>query len=546
MAWMRYAVVIAVASAMIFVGQASADSLSDVKKAVRDALKNASVANADKVAAIKKFAQFSGGADAKTAVKELLAILDDKTLFTSKEMKKLEEELVKAEAEFRKIDSQVRVPNGFQFGGGKPSQQEYKDAQARLENARMRLNAGNDCKTAVTDTLAEMTSAEARAEILAGLKHKNPECAGACAGAIYRQKYTDAFDALAACYDANTDSGVRAIIILALKTFDAARAKPYLMKALNDENCWLGRAHAVAALREVRAKETVEALVDRIGKEGPGRLRWDICEALRDLTGKDFDDTATSWRSWWSGAAANFTVAPRGSGRASNGGPVKPESTGTSFYGLPVRGNPLFIIDRSGSMLESSKSKSNAQAGQPLPPGEESKWAVLQKELFKAIKGLPEKSHFGIVWFETEVDAYKSGAAITATAAEKAAAEAAITEMKANGLTNIYGAFERGFECLKPGGPGGSAVMTGPGGSLPFDEIFFMTDGSPTVGKAIDGVSPSNGGTPKAYIDKLVEKICEWNKPFNLVINCICVGEGDENFLRRLAERNRGKFTKAE
>ena len=542
------------ATILLVSSNANADErLRDLKKLVKDVLENASSSPAEKIEVIRRFGNV-GEREAKKAAEELLGMLTNKKIFSDAVTARLQAEYEAAAAKFAEMDAQVRDGNMLRFGGGNPSQEEYTAQQQKVAESRQRLNGGNKVRDAIIDVLGQMKDADAREEILDTVRNsKSPaEQVTACIEAMQRFRWPNVFEEMEKIYNSNSDPDVRGICIVSMRMMDADRAMPTLFKALNDDNCWIGRSHAISALRRVRSREAVDALVQRLGKEAPGRLKWDIIEALQDVSGKDFGEQDAAWRSWWSQNKEGFQSRPVGSPAPADarGAAV----TGTSFYGIPVRGNPMFIIDRSGSMLESSKARGQNQPGQapaPVPAGEKSKWQVLQEELFKAVKGLPPTAKFAIVWFDSEVAAHKNGKILTATDAEKSEAETTISAMSANGMTNIYGAFELGFSLLKPGlggAAGGGAVVTGERepARLGCDEIFFLTDGSPTIGEAINGISPTNGGNNREYSKLLLEKICEWNKPYNMVINTICVGMGDDSFLSQLASRNRGKFVKVD
>lgn len=511
----------------------------DAIKEMQAVLSKSSASNDQKARAIKALAEYDGE-DADKVIKALFDVLENKNLYNPRDLQQLEMDLDSAEEEYQALYTKCRQPNGSMlFHQGE--QEKLAELEAKVRDLRDKIRSNSVCKNAVIDTLAMMRSDAAHDEIIDGVGDRNEDIAGSCIEAIRRQLWSGGFDAVEACYSKTKSAGIRGLCVQCLRAISVERAKTVLLKAIVDDS-WFARQQAVAGLRILGDVDAVDALVQRLGNEPPGRLRWDIIEALQALTGKEFGEEAAPWRSWW---AANKGSYQRPANPSAVRGPERddgPNSTGIQFYGVPVRGNPLFIIDRSGSMIAAVD---DTTPGQPTPPpaGKDSKWERLQKELFQAVENLEEGTKFAIVFYDTDVYAYKDGAILTAGPRITADIKRDIGAMAANGLTNIYGAFQRGFDLVSgnqsnSGGP----VFTDGDGKLALDEIFFLTDGSPTVGESINGVAPTNPPNQE-YSPLLLEEICSWNKRYNLVINTICVGRAaDSGFMSALAERNRGTF----
>jgi HEAT repeat protein len=135
-----------------------------------------------------------------------------------------------------------------------------------------------------------------------------------------------------------------------------------VLRVLLGDPSWRVRRAAVEAALRVWHPRVVPALIDRLVSEN-GRLRDDVREALKTLTGLDQTDDVDLWRRWWSGKGEDLDLGPRPEpdrhGRirraptaAAPGAPPAAGETHTSqFFGLVVTSQrAVFVFDLSGSM----------------------------------------------------------------------------------------------------------------------------------------------------------------------------------------------------
>ena len=190
---------------------------------------------------------------------------------------------------------------------------------------------------------------------------------------------------------------------------------------------WRVRAAAIEACRRVRSREAIGWLVVQLARE-KGRLRWDVVQALADLTGRDLGLAADSWAAWWS--ANQDTFVPPAKGVAASSG------TQASFFSVPILSTRLVILlDLSGSMRE------------PSPAGG-TKLDEARRGTLETLKALTPDVRFGLCGLGCDADgAFTKVAEKTwgrrlqlfpAVPAAKADAERFLRGLEARGWTNLY------------------------------------------------------------------------------------------------------------
>jgi len=538
-----------------------ADDFSDLKKQIRDALNSTSMTSAEKANLIRQLAQYPSA----DSVKLCFRVIKD----PDRAAKKLERERDSVKAQLEKLrkdkekflESRKGADGKIRFTAADQQRyNEYLDKEKKLNQSiadyEDKIRAGTVAKNSAVYVLSQMTSQDARDEMLKGLQDSDWRIVYACVEAFMKQKWAGAFDAIAELYPVDgkphKNPQVRAKVIMALKQIAPDKGKKIFIKALEDNN-WIVRSKAVRALGEIADKDCVGPLIKALENED-GRLKWDIITVLKNITGKDFRDNVSNWRAWW--AANKNSFEPKVTG--ADAFKENPKNEGShetgAFYGIPITSNrPIFIIDQSGSMTSAAdtnlamkqaqdwmKQHPGAQGIPPIPPpaGHLSKWQVLQRELVKSIKALKEKkSSFNIVWYFTGVELYsKKMVKVTKSNVKRAEKEIMSRKPKEGEecLTNIHDGMKKAFEIATGVKKGSEAsVWTNDKGQLFADTFFFMTDGYPTAGPVQD-------------MDKIREKIREWNKTLGIKINCVGVGIDNRfksyNFLKQIAAENKGKF----
>jgi hypothetical protein len=328
------------------------------------------------------------------------------------------------------------------------------------------------------------------AELLARLK-------GEKADAIYLQALAEETDPLA----------VAELIRLKVKWGGPGGLE--ILAARIDDPAWPVRAAVVRELSRIARKEAIDLLVARLAKED-GRLKDDIAEALRALTGQNFVAEPEPWRIWWEKSRAGWAPPAE---RMKSDTPGEGQEAGVVyFYGIRTSSKRVvFCLDISGSMEWSLEGR-DAQGPPRLDKAKE--------ELIRAINGLPEDARFAIVVYSTAVQTWKK-ALEPASQKNKASARKFVEDLKPEGATNIFDALVTAMEIAAPPAKGRE-----PGA----DTILFMTDGQPTHGKVID---------PHQILDEVTRR----NRVLGVTLHTVGVSK-DQNaaFLLNLAKRNGGRY----
>ncbi len=309
----------------------------------------------------------------------------------------------------------------------------------------------------------------------------------------------------------------------------AALGDPELAQAILskwiDHEAWIVQASAVAALATLRSKEGIAPLIERLATS-KGRQRTDIHAALVSLTGKDFHTSVDLWRRWWDENGASFVVS------ATPPGPPAledaRESLGLTFFGITTESQQvLFILDVSGSMNFSMVARDNPSddPGKPydLPRSDEvSRLVAAKRDLLQAIGGLKEGAVTNLIVYASDVWSWKDQPT-TLDSKSREELNAYVESLEAVGGTNIYGALEFAFEMA---GVEGKGEWERP----PFDTIFLLSDGRPSVGVTTD-------------LEEILAFVREKNRSAGIVIHTIGLsGAHNAYLMRNLAEQNGGTY----
>jgi hypothetical protein len=318
---------------------------------------------------------------------------------------------------------------------------------------------------------------------------------------------------------------------------DAATVELCIGTLLQDAD-WRIRAAAISTLVAIPRKEAIPALIQSLGAE-VGRLVDDAEFALSMLTGQRFNADSRLWKDWWEKNGASFEVvaadvaARREGGHeatapqvaSGDGGEPEPGDADwreggahLSFYGIKTRSNRiLFVIDRSGSMLEKMTDSATGR------DGGRDRMSVAKAELNAAIAGLEETDVFNIVSYANDVDRWQKAMQKAAPEVRKKAAGWIEKDLQAVGGTNIYDALREAFSLAGIGALDKHYESN-------VDTIFFLTDGEPTVGEVVEA-------------DEILRRVAEFNRLSRIVVHTVGLGKGhNSTFLRRLAEENGGQY----
>ncbi len=275
---------------------------------------------------------------------------------------------------------------------------------------------------------------------------------------------------------------------------------------------WRTDVAVVEVLEEFRSVEAIPALIavlerfDGTSEAPSGFLRARTHEALYSLTGTLLPaDQPAEWRAFWEREKDGFVV------------PKAREADGNStaaggFFGIPVQGTRVvFVIDLSGSM--------NSRDIQVANTGAETRLDVAKRQLLRAVDELPPDAFFNVVGFASGVSAWRSGLT-SANDAAKAALRQRFQTVQAKGSTNLWGGLEKAL--------GIEATAYGQGFEQVIDELFLLSDGSPTAGDVTS-------------TEEILELVQETNRFSRVRIHTVFIGGGESEFMRRLAEENGGR-----
>jgi HEAT repeat protein len=325
----------------------------------------------------------------------------------------------------------------------------------------------------------------------------------------------EATDALVASLQKENDATMRVALLDAVGGIakDNAIVRDCVLEALKSGE-WQVVVAACGALRAAPFKGAAQPLVAAL-KGMTGRLRSEINNALKTVTGVDKHGDYEAWKAWWDEHGAEFlegTYVPHPSEQA--------DAKGVSaFYGVPVVSTRLvFLIDTSASMQE--------KPGW-LPPdfaasfkGEANRLDVARFELKKIIGQLPNNCEFNIVNFHSFLVPYAEKL-VRMDSGQRTKALKWIDALPMGDGTHTWDGLE---ECFRQAG--GNFFVKNASGAL--DTIYLMSDGVPSSGVQ--------------DLKQFREKIVAMTRFKKIVIHTIAVDPppGGEDLLKAVAEASGG------
>lgn len=301
---------------------------------------------------------------------------------------------------------------------------------------------------------------------------------------------------------------LRSVCIRAMGSYPGEFVRKRLIDALERETkVWQVRASAVCSLAQLRRKDCVPVLIGRLEKEKVGRVIWDIVRGLKEMTGENLEADAAAWSHWWAVHGDQFRMPPPGeSAKRDADRQDLRTAVKAGLYGPIYSEKVAFVFDCSGSMLASTELQG-------------SRFDVARKELIRTLENLSEHTYFNIYAFNDSVYAFDKGL----QKAKPSTVEKAIqfvNRLVATGETNAHGGLQAAFK------------------DPDVDTIYFLTDGSPTVGEI--------------SIPILIEQqVATWNQNRLVIIHAVGFFPGEakyedkeeaHGFLLRLAHRHGGFY----
>jgi hypothetical protein len=360
------------------------------------------------------------------------------------------------------------------------------------------------------------------------------------------------------------EPAIRCVSLDALAALDASATPPSsnvvkpAIAALTDP-VWQVRASAIHALGLVRRSEALDPLVAALAKED-GRLKVDLVATLELMTGFFYGQDVEKWQELATRAGGRFPIPsleyvaeqrirskelkkPR-TGAGAGDAPTQPRQgewpNETVYHGVETPSRSIiFVIDVSGSMESLVVEKERFRDGN-YPSM--MRIDIVKTELIRTIQRLEPFVNFNVQSFATKVDWWKPKLQ-QASAANKAAACDWVGRLEAiggsskedlarvglvgsagldGGQTNTYGSLMSALGVPAKG-------STDAGYTVPFDTLFFLSDGRPSTGDYVD-------------TDDILREVKRQNDLRKVVIHTIAIGEFQKDFMKRLAEENGGIF----
>jgi hypothetical protein len=403
-----------------------------------------------------------------------------------------------------------------------------KDPRRRVGMLRAVAKAGYPGSRNVLIPLLEDGNWDVRRRTIQGLrKHKGPEVEAAI---------------VALCQD--KEAAVRCEALDALAYFGSKKVLPAARNDLVHE-VWQVRASAIAALSQVRDRDSIEPLLERLDLED-GRLRKDIGDSLGEITGRNFGQRVDAWKRFWEIYKDRFKIPTDQELKVLRQKQKErkefyaPPKGAVSYHGVDTPSRSIiFVIDVSGSMEQEITEKDLFVEGD-YPSLQ--RIDIIKTELIRTIEGLEPYVKYNVLSFATEVKPWKKSL-VRANPLNRSSAVSWVKRLEAiggdskqelaraglvgaanleAGKTNSFGALMAALGVdEKKGAEKGYAVDV--------DTIFFLSDGYPSYGRFIE-------------TDDVLREVRKANQLRGVVIHTIALGEFEKDFMRRLAHENGGTF----
>jgi hypothetical protein len=205
-------------------------------------------------------------------------------------------------------------------------------------------------------------------------------------------------------------------------------------------------------------------------KTAQGRMKVEVNEALKTLTGVDKHGEYDAWKEWWD-THRDEVLAGTYSARATERADARGLST---FFGIPFTSTRVaFLIDDSDSMRDPAKWRPDPGEGPDKPDGDR-RLDIAKFELKKIIRRMTDGASFTIIAFHFSLIPLNEKMVI----ANKPSRENAIKfiqDLQVGKGTNLFGGLIRTLDHT-----GGN--WNAPLKQDSIDTIYLLSDGVPTVG----------------------------------------------------------------
>jgi hypothetical protein len=200
----------------------------------------------------------------------------------------------------------------------------------------------------------------------------------------------------------------------------AALAEVAPSEALLGHAAWNVRAGAIRGAARLGTREAAGWLVARLEAED-GRLRDDLVDALRAMSGEEIGYDAARWRAWGEALSADWRAKGGGPGAEAPLGPLDEPKAPGAFSDGPVS----FFGARSAT--RAAVWCVQASAG----------WEQIREGVKGSVATLPDGAQFGVVAYDSEARRFKSGL-VEANAANRDALARWLDGLKPDGGADPY------------------------------------------------------------------------------------------------------------
>ncbi len=372
-------------------------------------------------------------------------------------------------------------------------------SEARIADTAKKWKHGIPFRVLALDTLAALGTPEAVAAIKAAAQDPAPVTRAVAMGSL-------------ALVPGASEEAVRAILGGLMDTDGSVRAA------------------AFRALRKVRHREMVPALIDFLASEKDERLKVNALEFLVQITEKNMGLVVDDWRKWWEVTGPTFEFSTQVAERPVTAG----KAQSLKYFGVEVSSKRVaFLIDASLSMdqemdvylrqeKKAEEGKTRAGGGGGGGPGGEAgggeksgprvrakRIDVLKREMVRVVSELPKDTLLNVITFAATYKPWQEAL----QSVEGGGREKVLTFVRGITMgigTNVFDTLEFALKDRR------------------VDTLFLLTDGEPRNGKYIDAPS-------------ILREVQALNRVRGATIHCIGFGE-DSAFLKDLANQNGGVY----
>ena len=328
--------------------------------------------------------------------------------------------------------------------------------------------------------------------------------------------------------DAETRAVAMGSLALAPKSEAAMEA---LIAGLEDRDSNV-RSVALRAIRRVRYKPMVGALVNAFGTTKDSSFQLKILEVLAEVTGQNLGLSVEDWTKWWNFNKDEFKF-PKGKAT----GPTAAVKRDMEYFGIEVTSTRLsFLIDISGSMREmvpvrkgkldededeeGGRGKGGTRVGRGkgggkgkddpvVKDGKAKKIDVLKRELVRLLQKLPVVTSLNILSFHASFEPWQKKLQPLRGNGRKKAIDF-VWNIQTKSGTNVFDTLEHALKDKR------------------VDTIYLLTDGLPSRGRITDK-------------DGILREIRKLNRVRAVTIHTIAFG-AKSDLLEQLAKENGGQY----